>query len=492
MEALTPSPELHKPLDFQQTVRAVGKVLQDYITKSKAGETVALDQKEPHHIAKALDLQTLMNKGFSSVDVLATFVSNYLEHTNHLKHPHYMGHQVAVPQDLSGIPEWIHGTVNNPSSLYEMGPAGATLEGFMIHWMLSKLGWFKGQNLYDFKLKEGSGGGILTHGGSIANLTALCAARAAATPDAWTHGNATDWVVMGPASAHYSIGRALSIMGMGSKAYVGVPVDENEVIRTELLEKTYQDIIGKGKKVMAVIANACATSTGLFDPLPPIADFCEQHGLWLHVDGAHGACVLLSEKERRHIKGIERADSIIWDAHKMMRVPALCTAVLFRNYKHLVNNFKQKGSYVFHESEVVGIDSMPYTIECTKSALGTKLFWTFALEGTENITQYIENTAEKTKELHEYLTAQEDFYCPYVPQSNILCFQYLPEQFSDAAQLAMRYQLINQKEFYITSCEMNGKRFLRTVIMNPHTDLNTFKALVNAIRSIAEKGIARH
>ena len=62
-----------------------------------------------------------------------------------------MGHQVAVPHDLSGIPDWIHGTINNPSSLYEMGPAGATLEAFMINWMLSQLGWFSGKSLMILK-----------------------------------------------------------------------------------------------------------------------------------------------------------------------------------------------------------------------------------------------------------------------------------------------------------------------------------------------------
>ena len=69
----------------------------------------------------------------------------------------------------------------------------------------------------------------------------------------------------------------------------------------------------------------------------------------------------------------------------MMRVPALCTAVLFRDFTYQAAAFQQKGSYVFHDTEVVGMDSMPYTIECTKSALGTKLFWTFALEGEAKI-----------------------------------------------------------------------------------------------------------
>ena len=158
-----------------------------------------------------------------------------------------MGHQVAVPQDLSGIPDWIHGTINNPSSLYEMGPAGAALEGFMINWMLSKLDWFKGSDLSDFSEYPQNGSGILTHGGSIANLTALSAARAKLAPEAWTEGNPNDLVVIGPASAHYSISRALSIMGMGKKAFVPVPVDSNEIILTSHLERVFNEV--KSQKI---------------------------------------------------------------------------------------------------------------------------------------------------------------------------------------------------------------------------------------------------
>ena len=294
-----------------------------------------------------------------------------------------MGHQVAVPHDLSGIPELIHGTINNPSSLYEMGPAGATCEGFMINWMLDKIGWLNGRDKYDFHFHPGQASGLLTHGGSMANLTAMAAARAAIAPNAWVDGNPNDLVVIGAASAHYSIARALSILGLGKKAFYPVDVDENEVLRINDLARVHQKALSDGKRVMCVVANACATSSGLFDPIEAMGDYCQKHQLWLHIDGAHGAALLASDQHKGRLKGIEYASSIIWDAHKMMRVPALCTAVLFRDFTHQAQAFQQKGSYVFHDTEVVGMDSMPYTIECTKSALG-KLFWTFALEAKKH------------------------------------------------------------------------------------------------------------
>jgi L-2,4-diaminobutyrate decarboxylase len=327
----------------------------------------------------------------------------------------------------------------------------------------------------------------LTHGGSIANLTALSAARAAIAPEAWEEGSPKDLVVMGPSTSHYSIMRALSIMGMGKKAFVPVPVDENEVIVTDALEDVYKKTKEEGKRVMAVVANACATSTGLFDPLEEMASFCKKNQLWFHVDGAHGAVALLSERYKKLVQGIQQADSVIWDAHKMLRVPALCTAVLFKNQEQMWNSFHQKGSYVFHENEVIGMDSMPFTVECTKSALGTKLFWSFALEGESAMVKFIENSFQQALDLYAILNANQNFYCPYPPQSNILCFQYKPDQIDDQQQLALRYELINSGEFYITSCVIHDKRYLRTVLMNPLSSSEDYYTLVKAIEKCAAK-----
>lgn len=474
------------PTSITATTNAVSTLLSDYIAQSEANAKAVLQQEEPKIIAEKLALKKLIESGFSSQENIVDFVATYLTHTNHLKNPRYMGHQVAVPQELSGIPDFIHGTINNPGSLYEMGPAPATLEGFMINWMLAKVGWLEDDKLYDFEFTPHRANGVLTHGGSIANLTALTAARAAIAPEAWTEGNPDDLVVLGPANTHYSIGRALSLMGLGKNAFIPVAVDAHEVMDVASLAAVYQQVKSKGKRVMAVVANACATSTGLFDPIEAIADFCQQQQLWFHVDGAHGAVVLMSDKQRFKMKGVEKADSLIWDAHKMMRVPSLCTAVLFKNGAHLLQNFQQKGSYVFHDSKVIGMDTMPYTIECTKSALGTKLFWALALEGENKLTHYVETRFEQALYFYEMLSATDDFHCLYRPQTNILCFQYRPDQLNDAQQLELRYALVNHGAFYLTSCEIDGKRYLRVVVMNPHTQASDFVTLIAVIREKAQ------
>jgi len=469
----------------QKTIADVGRILENHIKESVNKNTVALNQVAPELIAEKLKLKERLKKGFKSSEDILDFVINYLDNTNHLNHPHYMGHQVPVPHDLAGIPELIHGTINNPSSLYEMGPAGSTCEGFMINWMLDKLEWLK-NDYYNFKFEIGSPSGVLTHGGSVANLTALTAARSAISPDSWDNGNPSNLVVMGSASAHYSIIRSLSILGLGKKSFIPIPVDKNEVIDVSKLESIYKKLILEEKKVMCLIANACATSTGLFDPLDQIGDFCQKYNIWFHVDGAHGAAALVSNLNKKLVKGIEKATSLIWDAHKMMRVPSLCTAVIFKDFKHQAGAFQQKGSYIFHNDEVVGMDSMAYTVECTKSALGTKLFWAFAIEGEKAIENFIDYTFSLCQSFYNILKKDSDFEIPYEPQSNILCFRYIKFSQKDEFQLKLRYQIINNKHFYITSCEMNGIRYLRVVLLNPSTNVTHLKKLIIEIKKIAD------
>ena len=263
-----------------------------------------------------------------------------------------------------------------------------------------------------------------------------------------------------------------------------MPVEETDFNQ---LEAIYQNLKSKGKKVMCLVANACATSTGLFDPLDKMGEFCNKNKIWFHVDGAHGASVLVSKTNNTLIKGIEKADSIVWDAHKMMKVPALCTAVIFKDFMHQENALQQKGSYVFHNNDkIIGMDSMPYTIECTKTALGTKLFWALAIEGEEKMGKYIDYCIGLSKNFHKILLKEKDFETPYIPESNILCFRYIKFSKENDFQLNLRYKLINNNNFYITSCEMNKIRYLRVVFLNQLTKSSHLKDLILEIKKTAK------
>ncbi|MGI9542239.1 MAG: pyridoxal phosphate-dependent decarboxylase family protein, partial [Cyclobacteriaceae bacterium] len=450
--------------------------LAKYIDDSQAGQGPVLIQQPMAQLVDQLDLQNLIRNGGLDVDHLDGFMDTYLKNTIHLQHPGYIGHQVSIPHMAAGLADMINGVTNNPMAIYEMGPVGASIEYVVLQWMLEKVGWPMGAD---------GGAGVLTHGGSLANLTALLGARAAIAPNAWEDGTPNDLVVLAPECAHYSIARAISIIGLGSHAILPVATNEYEVLLPDALSTAYRQATANGKQVMAVVANACATSTGLYDPLDEIGDFCQEEGLWLHVDSPHGATAILSEEKKHLLEGLEKANSMTWDAHKMMRTTTLCTAVLFRDQEAFSHVFQQKASYLFHDKEQPGVDFIPYSVECTKAGLGLKLFMVLATLGENGLGEYVEELSDKTLQFYQIIEARSCFSCLCTPQLNILCLRYKDE--SDNFQLELRNQLVNEGHYYITSAEVKGARYLRLAVMNPLTEASHIEGLLDALERIAAK-----
>ena len=232
------------------------------------------------------------------------------------------------------------------------------------------------------------------------------------------------------------------------------------------------------------MANACSTAVGLYDPIRDIGEFCNAHELWFHIDGAHGASALLSQKHKERLDGVELADSLIWDAHKLMRTPSLCTAVLVKDYRTIDRAFQQEASYLFHEKEQPGFDFIHRTVECTKAGLGLKWFFVLAAMGERGLEKHVDTLFELAGRAYAYIESQPEFECAAAPQSNILCFRV---RGSDQLQLEVRNQLIAQGTFYLSTTEFAGRRYLRAVINHPHTSLQDIKKLVQHIRDLVDE-----
>src|SRR3954471_19477447 len=304
--------------ELERAAAAAVAQLARYVEASRRGEGPAIANPPIADVMADLDLRRRLREGGLDAESFGAFLADYLARTTRLHHPGALAHQVAVPDVPSALADLVHGVINNPMAIYEMGAAAATIEVAVLEWMIEKIGCPRGA------------GGVLTHGGSLAGLTAMLAARAHAAPDAWTRGVGTDLALLVPPSAHYSIKRAAAILGLGEDAVVELETDALERIRPERLDAALKRAHAAGRRPMALVAAACATSTGLHDDLVAIGEFCRRRGVWLHVDAAHGASALASPDHRHLLRGIEAADSVIWDAHKMMRTSALAAAVLLR------------------------------------------------------------------------------------------------------------------------------------------------------------------
>ncbi|MCP4024659.1 MAG: aminotransferase class I/II-fold pyridoxal phosphate-dependent enzyme [Desulfobacteraceae bacterium] len=469
-------------MNFLDDAKSVLLQLDHYLNQTINKQNKVINQESIDEIQKKLCLQDHVEKGDLTGKNLDTFLSQYFENVTRLHHPCYLAHQVGTTHPSGALGSLIDGFTNNPMAIYEMGPSAAAVEFFMINLILSKIGWNKMPSRIKERLTFSHGSGVLTHGGSLANLTALLAAQNNLDKDIREKGNPGDLTILVPESSHYSIAKAAGIMGIGEQNVILLKTDKNGTVLPDRLKDAYQEAKDKNKRIVALVANACSTATGLYDPVDEIADFCNENGIWFHVDGAHGACALFTDKHKYRFKGVQKADSLIIDAHKMLRTPNLCAAILVKDANTLDLVFQQKASYLFHEKNQPGFDFIQQAIECTKAGLGIKFYFVLAAMGEKGMAAYIERQFDLTTEAHNYIHQQDDFECPCRPQSNILCFRY---NGSDDLQLAIRDKLIEEGSFYISSTNLEDKRFLRIVLMSPYTTMEEIKELVFAIRELA-------
>jgi len=470
-------------MPFVEDAKIVIKALDDYRRESIAAEKPVIDQPPLAKLIADLDLKAHVAEGDLTGDRLSVFVKKYLAATTRLHHPAYLAHQVAVPHSAGALAALIDGFTNNPMAIYEMGPGAAAIEYFVINRLLEKVGWQPAPLNMQGSDEHIGGGGVLTHGGSLANLTAMLAARSHIAPEVWDQGHLNDLALLVPAESHYSIARAAGIMGIGQHAVYPLKVDDTGIVIPDRLPAVYRRLQNDGKRAVALVANAGSTAVGLYDPLREISEFCRENRLWLHVDGAHGASALFSARHKKLLDGVEMADSLVWDAHKLMRTPILCAAVLVRDHRTLDNAFQQEASYLFHDKERPGFDFIHRTVECTKAGLGLKFFAVLAALGEQGLADYIDGRFQLALEAYEYIQSHAEFECPAVPQCNIVCFRI---RGSDQLQLSIRDKLISQGDFYLSTTELGGKRFLRLVFMNPETGMNHIKALIEQIQHLAE------
>jgi L-2,4-diaminobutyrate decarboxylase len=242
-------------------------------------------------------------------------------------------------------------------------------------------------------------------------------------------------------------------------------------------------------KVISVVASACSTATGSYDDLSSIADFCEESNLWMHVDGAHGMGVLFSEKYKDFVRGVERADSVVIDFHKMLLVPALNTLIMFKNSERSFETFAQKASYLFQKSvNKPWYDSAIRTIECTKSSLGIIAYTALKYYREDYYKDYIDRQYDLAKSFADLIKSTGDLELAVEPESNIVCFRFAPDRHDDhvldRVNAEIRARIIKDGSFYIVQAELDKKIWLRVTIINPVTSENDLRNLIILIRKI--------
>ncbi|KAK7866512.1 hypothetical protein R5R35_002472 [Gryllus longicercus] len=349
--------------------------------------------------------------------------------------------QLSCGLDLVSLAgEWLTATANTNMFTYEIAPVFILMEHVVLQRMRELIGW-----------PGGAGDSILAPGGSISNLYAFLAARHKMFPDYKQRGTTAvrgQLVMFTSDQCHYSVKSCAAVCGLGTDNCVEVPSDARGRMRVDELERLVLERKARGHVPFFVVATAGTTVLGSFDPIEQMADVCRRHGLWLHVDAAWGGGLLFSRRYRHpRLTGIERADSVTWNPHKLMGALLQCSTIHFKEDGLLISCNQMSAEYLFMQDKLYDVryDTGDKVIQCGRHNDVFKLWLQWRAKGTEGFEQLMDRLMELTAHLVRRIKAQPDkFYLLLEPEMVNVSFWYVPTRLRGMPHGREREQQLGQ------------------------------------------------
>jgi aromatic-L-amino-acid decarboxylase len=347
--------------------------------------------------------------------------------------------------------------------------------------------------LADFLGYPGTAEGILVSGGSMANFTALAAARRAMTPgnvreDGLAGEGRPRLTVYASDQVHHCVDKAVDLLGIGTRQLRKIETDERFRIRMDLLEEAVAADRRAGLTPAIVVGNAGTVNTGAIDPLEEIADFCRRESLWFHVDGAYGAMARLSPKLAPLLSGMERADSIAADPHKWLYVPYEAGATLVREPGRLSAAFRKFPEYLASDPESPFPGPAWFAergVELSRSFKALKVWMGLKTHGRSGYARAIENDVALAHFLAAEVDRRPDFERLSETVLSIANFRYRPEGGTltdgdlDRVNRKIVNRLVGAGSFFLAPTILKGRTALRVCIVNFRTREEDLAALLD-------------
>src|ERR1700693_2041321 len=394
-------------------------------------------------------------------------------------HPRFFGFINATADPVGIAADYLAASMN--PNCWGGDHAAIHAEHRVMRWLADLLGY------------PGTSEGILVSGGSMANFTALAAARRAMTP-----GNVREDGLAGEGRArvavyasdqvHHCVDKAVDLLGIGTRQLRKIPTDERFRIRMDLLAEAVAADRRAGLTPAIVVGNAGTVNTGAIDPLEEIADFCRRESLWFHVDGAYGAMARLSAKLAPLFSGMERADSIAADPHKWLYVPYEAGATLVREPGRLSAAFRQVPEYPATDPESPFPGPAWFAergVELSRSFKALKVWMGFKTHGRSGYARAIENDVALAHSLAAEVDRRPDFERLSETVLSIANFRYRPSDrtLSDADLDRVNRRIVNRLvgdgSFFLAPTTLKGRTALRVCIVNFRTREEDLTALLD-------------
>ena len=331
--------------------------------------------------------------------------------------------------------------------------------------------------------------GAFTSGGTISNLTAMAAARERAMPGSRHRGLAgVTTAVYCSAEVHYSVTRAVELLGIGSDNLRAIPLDGLRRMRPDALAEAIDEDRLRGIIPAAVVATAGTTLTGAVDPLDEIADVCRDRGIWLHVDGAYGLPAAGVPTHAALFEGIARADSCSVDAHKWLYLPKAAGVVMTRHVGALPGAFAHEQGYLPHQRHE--LHAADITLEYSRPFRALKAWVAFRAHGAEQFREAIARNLAEADLLYRRAQATEDFEVPEAPPAlSIVPLRHVPAGVPDlnAHNEALAAEIQRDGRVYLASADIDGTIWLRPCFVNFRTTDEDVVAIIDVARELGER-----
>ncbi len=411
----------------------------------------------PDELRSALDLDPSVEG--CSLDELAEDLRRLLEATPSTSSNRFFNQLFGGRDMAATVGDMLAAMAN--TSMYTFKAAGPQVLVEQV--LIERMGRLVGYETCD---------GVFAPGGSMSNMVAMVVARNQAVEGARADGlGATPVAVYSSTESHYSIRKACGMIGIGRDRLRMVPVDDRGGMLPEALDRMIREDLARGVVPVMINATAGTTVRGSFDPIRELAAVAGEHGVWLHVDGAFGGSVALSDEHRELLDGSELSDSFTWDAHKMMGVPLTCSAILTRHTGALHEQFCEAAGYLFQTDEDC-VNPGLRSIQCGRRNDALKLWTAWRFHGDAGYEVRIKRLFELVKMAVGVIEADDDLVLTESPQCVTVCFEV-----RGASSVKICELLDREARMKIGYGEVMGRHVIRLVCTNPEiteSDLVTF------------------
>jgi glutamate/tyrosine decarboxylase-like PLP-dependent enzyme len=461
------------PAEWQE-LRALGhRMLDDLFDDVASLREQPAWRPLPDESAEALS-SPLPLEGRSAAEVYDTVLEHLVPYTIGNRHPRAWGWVRGTGTPLATLADMLASGLN--AHLAGGHQAPAVVEATCLRWLAELMGM------------PPETSGILTGGGTMANLLGLAVGRhAKAGFDIRQHGLQSGQprlLVYGSSETHSWAEKAVELMGLGRDSYRIIPVDADFQIDLDQLESQIERDRAAGHCPAVVIANCGTVNTGAIDDLAGLAEICRRNNLWFHVDGAFGALLRLSKDHAALVRGIEQADSLAFDLHKWIYLPFEIGCVLVRDPQLHTATFATQASYLEEMPGGIMAGGLPFAdrgIELTRSFRALKLWMSLETHGVRTYGDLIARNVQQAAHLEALINESPRLQLLAPRPTNVVCFRYVRAGFSEEETNALNRQLLIELQesggYIVSSTTLGGRYALRVAITNHRSRMDDLTAL---------------